>query len=123
MNSEPTFKEAKEHWMKGLYDHDRLKAYRICDNFYVGFCLCLNESLPSYYNKITPIYNDTENIAQLKEIIDFKDSMYYYIQVNSAFNLSTMEESYFNELLCDFKYKLKLALNQRKIDEINKDFV
>lgn len=123
IKSEPTFKESKEHWMKGLNELDRLRAYRINHNFYVGFCLCLNESLPYYYNKIAPIYYDTENITLLKEIIDFKDGLYYYIQANSAFNLSTMEESYYNELLRDFKYKLKLALNKRKIDEINKDFV
>jgi hypothetical protein len=123
IKSEPTFKESKEHWMKGFNDHDRLRAYRINTNFYVGFCLCLNESLPYYYNKIAPIYHDTENITHLKEIVDFKDGLYYYIQANSAFNLSTMEESYYNELLRDFKYKLKLAMNKRKIAEINKDFV
>lgn len=123
IKSEPTFKESKEHWMKGFNDHDRLRAYRINTNFYVGFCLCLNESLPLYYNKIAPIYHDTENITHLKEIVDFKDGLYYYIQANSAFNLSTMEESYYNELLRDFKYKLKLALNKRKIADINKDFV
>lgn len=91
------------------------------NNFYIGLSFSENYKMNTFYYDTTA---DLEYRSVIhRDMGSFNSPEYnYYIKISSKETLDNITESDYNDMIMNFKYKIKQYKIKNKIDAISKDF-
>lgn len=118
-----TYENAINHWKFGYLAWNPKKYAYYKKNFYIGLtCLGLDPKFSPITGIAYACYNDTDHELEDRSIIYNPPEYNYYIKISSKETLDNLTESYYNDMIIDFEYKIKSYMIKNKIDALSKDF-